>query len=326
MTRITIISGFLGAGKTTFANLLLDYYIRCGERTAYIVNEFGQTGVDSALIAQKGFQTTDIVGGCICCTMGGKLTEALRDVLTDFSPSRIVFEPSGIFIFEKFLDILEDPYIKQNSHIDSVITVVDSTHLTDAMFVPGNFFSNQVLHADTLVLSKLQLYKSDARALVDRVRTLNERAGLWAKPWSELTDADFAALDFGGSVGIGADEEDDDDHEHEHEHHHHHHHHHDHDHDHEEEHAPLHEEMDSITIRPKDYDDKTLRELEKLIKDGVFGKLYRVKGKVTYCGSPKMLQAVFYSLNLDDDPTEGECALTFIGEDLDEDKIREYWS
>ena len=319
MVRITIVSGFLGVGKTTFANMLLDYYTRRGERTAYIVNEFGQAGVDSALIARQGFQTVDIVGGCICCALRGKISEALRDVVENFSPSRVVFEPSGIFLFEKFQEIMEDPYFKENCRIDSVITIVDSTHMNDAMFVPGNFFANQVSHADTIILSKLRLYNGNAGALAARVKTLNERAPVWARPWSELGDDDLASLDFGGSVGIGADDDDEDEHEHEgHEHHEHH------EHDHED--GRLHEEMDSITISPKNFDDTSVRELEKLMKDGFFGKIYRIKGKIMYDGGPKLLQAVFDSLKLDDGTPEGECGLTFIGDGLDETRIREYWS
>jgi G3E family GTPase len=308
-------------GKTTFANLLLDYYIRKGEKTAYIVNEFGQAGVDSALIAQKGFQTIDIVGGCICCTLQGKISESLRDVVANFSPSRIVFEPSGIFIFEKFLSVLEDTYLKENCEIDGVITIVDSTHVTEAMFVPGNFFANQVTHADTLILSKLQMYEGNAQALARRLRSLNERAGIWAKPWNELNDEDFDSLDFGGSVGISADD-DHDGHEHDH----HEHHHHDHEEDHEHEHRHIHQEPDTITIEPKDFDDEALNKIKELIKDGFFGTIYRIKGKMTLNGQPKLLQAVFEDLTFEDSPPDLEFGLTFIGTELDEAKIKEYWA
>ena len=302
MTKVTIISGFLGVGKTTFANLLLDYYIRRGERTAYIVNEFGQAGVDSALVAQRGFQTVDIVGGCICCALRGKIADAIRDVVQNFAPTRIVFEPSGIFIFEKFEEVMGEKFLKENCEIDSVITVVDSAHAKDAMFVEGNFFSNQVAHADTLVLSKLQLRPDDGRAIVEQLRALNDRAGVWAKPWSELTDEDFAALDFGGSVGVGADEEHDHDHGHDHDHdghdhghgRHHEHDHHDDDDDDEEEH--LHEELDSVTIAPRDLDDRSLAELRRMMKDG-----------------------------MDDEPPKGACSLTFIGDGLDVEAIRRHW-
>jgi G3E family GTPase len=329
MIKVTIISGFLGVGKTTFANMLLDYYIRRGERTAYIVNEFGSSGVDSALVEQKGFHTVDIVGGCICCALRGKIADAIRAVVVNFSPTRIVFEPSGIFIFEKFEEVMGEKFLKENCEIDSVITVVDSAHAKDAMFVEGNFFSNQVAHADTLILSKLQLRPDDGRELVGKLRALNERAGIWAKPWSELTDEDFAKLDFGGSVGVGADEDHDHDHDHD-DHHHHddhdHGHDHDHDHDHDDHgHKHLHEDLDSITITPRDLDEKLLAELRRMMKDGAFGKVYRAKGLVMYNGEAKLLQAVFDSLNMDDDPPKGICSLTFIGDGLDGEAIRRNW-
>jgi G3E family GTPase len=317
---MTLISGFLGAGKTTFANLLLGYYIRKGEKTAYVVNEFGETGVDSALLGQKGFQTVDIVGGCICCTLQGKIGLALRDVISEFNPSRIVFEPSGIFIFEKFQDVLRgDPVLEGNCTIESVITIVDSGHISKAMLVPGNFFSNQIAHADALVLSKLESYKGDVPKLVESLKPLNRRADILAKRWSELTEKDFATLDMGGSIGVNADEDDGHDH-----------HDHDHDHDHahdhhEHEHRHIHPDMDSITISPKDLDEKSLIELEHLLKDGVFGDVFRIKGAVVYCDKPKLLQGVFDTITMDPNPPQGSARLVFIGKNLNKARIEKHW-
>ena len=298
MTHITIISGFLGVGKTTFANLLLDYYIRMGEKTAYVVNEFGQTGLDSALIGEKGFQTVDIFGGCICCTLRGKITEALREVIGEFHPTRIVFEPSGIFIFEKFLDVLEDPFLKERCKVDSVITIVDSNHLTEAMFVPGNFFANQVAHADTLILSKLESYEGDVAAMAERLGGLNPRADVVAKPWSALGDEDFARLYRGGSDGVDADDGKTKGHAH----------------------------MDTVTFVAKALDKAGLDELSQLVKDDFFGEIYRIKGKIQYCGEPKLLQAAFGSFRLEDNPPESSNGLTFIGNHLDEVRIKAFWA
>lgn len=329
MARITIISGFLGAGKTTFANLLLDYYIRTGEKTAYIVNEFGQEGLDSALLKQKGFQTLDIVGGCICCTLRGKITDALREVMTEYNPTRIVFEPSGVFIFEKFLDVLEDDQLKGKCTIDNVITIVDSIHIKDAMFVPGNFFTNQIAHADTLILSKTQLYEGSLNTLTNRLRALNERADIMTKPWSELKDKDFATLDREYSEGICSCGDECCHGYHGHDHHDHHHHdghehgHHHHGDEHEHEH---HTHLDSVGIRPGDLDEDRLRELETQLKKETFGEVYRIKGKIIYNGEPKLLQAVFDTLRLEENPPAGEPGLTFIGKGLDEPCIREYWT
>jgi G3E family GTPase len=318
MIQMTIVSGFLGAGKTTFANLLLSHYIRSGEKTAYVVNEFGETGVDSALLGQKGFQTVDIVGGCICCTLQGKIGLALRDIVNEFNPSRIVFEPSGIFIFEKFQDVMRgDPLLEGNCKINSVITIVDSGHISKAMLVPGNFFSNQIAHADAIILSKLESFKGDARKLVESLKPLNGRADILAKPWSELTEKDFATLDFGGSIGVDADEDEDDGHDHDH---HDHHRHEDHGHGH------IHPEMDSITIQPKDYDEPSLCELERLLKNGAFGEVYRIKGKVFYKDKPKLLQGVFDTIELDPDPPEGPPFLVFIGKNLKKAVILKHWS
>jgi G3E family GTPase len=318
---MTLISGFLGAGKTTFANLLMDYYIRAGERTAYIVNEFGEAGVDAALIERRGFQTVDIVGGCICCTLQGKIGTALRDIITEFNPTRIVFEPSGIFIFEKFQDVIRcDPILAGNCEVDCVVTIVDSSHVTNAMLVPGNFFSNQIAHADIIVLSKLESFNGDVNELAARLKPLNERADILAKPWSELKNKDFATLDLGGSIGVDADDDDDDEHEHHHEHGHHH--------EHEQgddERKHVHPDVDTMTVQPRGYDEPSLRDLERQLKDGAFGDVYRIKGRVVYCGEPKLLQGVFDTLRIEPDPPEGPCRLVFIGKDLKETSILERW-
>ncbi len=298
MTDITIISGFLGAGKTTFANLLLDYYIRSGDTTAYIVNEFGQTSLDAALLEKKGFTTVDIFGGCICCTLRGKIKDALKEVITQYKPSRIVFEPSGVFVFDKFLEILEDEFLEQNCRVDSVVTIVDSTHTPNAMLVEGNFFSNQIVHADTIILSKLEIYKGDVDALSNKLSLLNERADIVKKLWSEFDDEDFANLTRGGSKNIDADEE----------------------------HAHGHAHVDTMSITPKELTDKDIDELKKLIKEGFFGDVYRIKGKVLYNGEVKVLQAAFDSINLDDNPPDGDFGLTFIGNALNENKIKEFWA
>jgi G3E family GTPase len=321
MIRMTLVSGFLGAGKTTFANLLMDYYIRTGEKTAYVVNEFGETGVDSALLGQRGFQTVDIVGGCICCTLQGKIGAALREIIAEFTPTRIVFEPSGIFIFEKFQDVLKgDPVLDGNCEVDCVITIVDSNHVTDAMLVPGNFFSNQITHADVLALSKLESYKGDVAELAGRLKPLNERADILAKPWGELRDKDFATLDFGGSIGVGADDQDDDDD------HHHGGHHHGHSHDGDGHgHAHIHPDVDTVTIEPRSYDEKSVRELEAMLKDGAFGEVYRIKGRVIYRGEPRMLQGVFDTLKIESPPPGGPCRLVFIGKGLKEKNIAKFW-
>lgn len=298
MTQITIISGFLGAGKTTFANLLLDYYIRMGEKTAYVVNEFGQAGLDSALLGDKGFQTVDIFGGCVCCTLRGKITEALREVIGEHNPTRIVFEPSGIFIFEKFLDVLEDAFLKERCGVDNVITIVDSTHLSQAMFVPGNFFANQVAHADTLILSKLESFQGDVAAISRQVGELNQQALLIAKPWNTLTDEDFATLNRKASAGIDADDGQHSGHAH----------------------------MDTVTLEAKALEETELSKLFEMVKDGFFGEIYRIKGRIVCNAKPQLLQAAFDSYKLEENLPQHVNSLTFIGKHLDADQIKAFWS
>ena len=153
--------------------------------------------------------------------------------------------------------------------------------------------------------------------LVGRLVPLNERADILVKPWDELRDKDFATLDVGGSVGIDAD---DDDH-----HHHHEGHGHSHRHDDGHGHSHIHPDVDTITIEPKNFDEKSVRGLEGMLKDGVFGEVYRIKGKVLYSGEPKMLQGVFDTLRIESPPPGGPCRLVFIGNGLEEKNIARFW-
>ena len=102
MIELDVISGFLGAGKTTLSNILLARYLKAGERAVYIVNEFGETDTDAGLLRSEGFTAVTLPNGCICCTLRTEMVLALRGVINTFAPTKIVFETSGIFIYDRF--------------------------------------------------------------------------------------------------------------------------------------------------------------------------------------------------------------------------------
>ena len=124
MVKIDLISGFLGVGKTTFANMLLRYYMDHGKKPVYIVNEFGETGLDADIIKADGFEAVEVFGGCICCTLKNDITIAIDDVIKTFSPDIIVFEPSGVFIVDSFYDILKDETIEDKCEQGNSVRVV----------------------------------------------------------------------------------------------------------------------------------------------------------------------------------------------------------
>ena len=234
MTKVTIISGFLGAGKTTFIRKLIEEVYK-GEKIVLIENEYGEIGIDSGFLKNAGVQITEMNSGCICCTLVGDFTESLKQVIDQFHPERIIIEPSGV---GKLSDIVKAVERVKSTvpdlAVSEKITVVDVKKAKVYLKNFGEFFKNQVESASTLVLSRTQLVDdaklAEATALL---RELNAEAPMITTPWTELQpEAVLHALERSDVTTNLLDLDDDDD-EDEEEHEHHHHHHHD-DHDEEE--------------------------------------------------------------------------------------------
>ena len=173
MTKTDIISGFLGAGKTTFANLLLRHYLNKGLKPVYIVNEFGKTGLDGEIIKSEGFEAIEIEGGCICCTLKGDIANCIKNAIEKFNPTNIVFEPSGIFIFDNFFEIVNDI-----CKIENVFTIVDAINFNFAKAKYGSFIYNQIKNAKTIILSKTKC--QDINELICDIKNINEHAYIYS--------------------------------------------------------------------------------------------------------------------------------------------------
>ena len=268
MAKIDIISGFLGAGKTTLIKKLLSEALK-GQQVVLIENEFGEIGIDGGFLKDAGVNITEMNSGCICCSLVGDFGTALKDVITKFNPDRIIIEPSGVGklsdVIKAVQGVAEDAPIELNS----LVTVADANKCKMYMKNFGEFYNNQVESAHTIVLSRTQNMKPDKlEACVAMIREHNKDAAVITTPWDELTGEQLlAAMEKPVSLAdmVMAEEEicpvcgghhdhdhDDHDHEHEHEHHHdhddhdhEHEHHHDHDdHDHEHEHHHDHDHDD----------------------------------------------------------------------------------
>ena len=253
MAKIDIISGFLGAGKTTLIKKLLGEALK-GQQVVLIENEFGEIGIDGGFLKDAGVNITEMNSGCICCSLVGDFGTALKDVITKFNPDRIIIEPSGVGklsdVIKAVQGVAEDAPIELNS----LVTVADANKCKMYMKNFGEFYNNQVESAHTIVLSRTQNMKQDKlEACVDMIREHNKEATVITTPWDELTGEQLlAAMEKPVSLAdmVMAEEEicpvcgghhdhDHDDHDHEHEHEHHH----DHDdHDHEHEHHHDHDE------------------------------------------------------------------------------------
>ena len=278
MAKIDIISGFLGAGKTTLIKKLLSEALK-GQQVVLIENEFGEIGIDGGFLKDAGVNITEMNSGCICCSLVGDFGTALKDVITKFNPDRIIIEPSGVGklsdVIKAVQGVAEDAPIELNSFV----TVADATKCKMYMKNFGEFYNNQVESAHTIVLSRTQNMKQDKlEACVAMIREHNKDAAVITTPWDELTGEQLlAAMEKPVSLAdmVMAEEEicpvcgghhdhdhDDHDHEHEHEHHHdhddhdhEHEHHHDHDdHDHEHEHHHDHDDHDHEHEHHHDHD------------------------------------------------------------------------
>ena len=241
MTKIDIISGFLGAGKTTLIRKLLEGPLK-GKKVVLIENEFGEIGIDGGFLKDAGIEITEMNSGCICCTLVGDFGKALHDVLEQFTPDRIIIEPSGV---GKLSDVAAavQPVLKEGEvEMGCLTTVCDASKCRMYIKNFGEFYNNQLESAGTIVLSRTQ--NISEKRLDEALKLIREHAGehtsIITTPWDELTgeqiydvmcaDGHQALLD---AAELYAHEE----------HHHHHHDHEHHHHDHEEhEHHHAHDE------------------------------------------------------------------------------------
>ena len=266
MAKIDIISGFLGAGKTTLIKKLLSEALK-GQQVVLIENEFGEIGIDGGFLKDAGVNITEMNSGCICCSLVGDFGTALKDVITKFNPDRIIIEPSGVGklsdVIKAVQGVAEDAPIELNS----LVTVADANKCKMYMKNFGEFYNNQVESAHTIVLSRTQNMKQDKlEACVAMIREHNKDAAVITTPWDELTGEQLlAAMEKPVSLAdmVMAEEDicpvcgghhdhDHEDHDHDHDHHddhedhdhEHHHHHEDHDHDHHHDHDEHHHDHD----------------------------------------------------------------------------------
>ena len=248
MTKVDIISGFLGAGKTTFIKELISK-VYSGEKMVLIENEFGEIGVDSRFMQDAGIEVTEMNSGCICCTLVGDFARALKQVVDTYHPDRIIIEPSGVGKLSDVAKAVSDMQEDAQIEVDSLITVVDGKKAKMYMKNFGEFFDNQIEYANTIVLSRTQMMdEAKLKECIELLREKNEEAAIVTTEWDKLSgDMIKAALEQGHDLKKEMmelishihhehhDHEHHHDHDHEHDHDHgHHHHDHEHDHDHEE--------------------------------------------------------------------------------------------
>lgn len=287
MTKIDIISGFLGAGKTTLIKKLIEQAFK-GEKLVLIENEFGEIGIDGGFLKDAGVQITEMNSGCICCSLVGDFGTALKQVITDYTPDRIIIEPSGVGKLSDVIKAVKDVSGDLDVELDSYTTVADVSKVKIYMKNFGEFFNNQIESANTIILSRTQTTTQDKiEKAVAMIREKNDHATIITTPWDAIDGAaireamqNYKSLeetmmdeakkghdhdhDHGDECTCGCHDHDhhhdhDDDHEHHHDHDEHEHHHdhdeHEHHHDHDDhDHHHDHDHGDECTCGCHDHD------------------------------------------------------------------------
>ena len=313
MTKIDIISGFLGAGKTTFIKKLLEEAI-AGEQVVLIENEFGQIGIDGGFLKNSGIEIREMNSGCICCSLVGDFGKSLEEVLTKYQPDRVIIEPSGVGKLSDVMKAVRDVASTLDVVLNSAVTIVDASKCKMYMKNFGEFFNNQIENAGTVVLSRTDVVDAaKVQQDVELIREHNASASIVTTPCSQLSGAqlleiiekpDTMAEDLMREVEERRAHEAEHDHEH---HHHHHddddececgchdhdheHHHHDHDddcdcgcHDHDHHHHHHHADevftswgMENVVPCKKEELEAFLQDLSK---GDVYGQVLRAKGMI----------------------------------------------
>ncbi len=241
MTKIDVISGFLGAGKTTFIKKLLEEAV-AKEQVVLIENEFGEIGIDGGFLKDSGIEIREMNSGCICCSLVGDFGKSLEEVITTYHPQRVIIEPSGVGKLSDVMKAVRDVAVHLDVELNSSVTVVDVKKCKMYMKNFGEFFNNQIEYAGNIVLSRTDIADKDkVEAAVAMIREHNAEATIITTPIDQLTGEqlleiiekpDTMMADLLAQVQAEYQEHD------------HHHHDHDHHHDHHEGHEHHHEEHD----------------------------------------------------------------------------------
>ena len=186
MTKIDIISGFLGAGKTTLIKKLLKEAL-AGTKVVLIENEFGQIGIDGGFLKESGIEIKEMNSGCICCSLVGDFGTSLLEVLETYRPERILIEPSGVGKLSDVMKAVENMKADGEAHLNSAVAVVDAVKCKMYLKNFGEFFINQIAYAGTVILSRTGSMKQEKiEEAVSLIRQHNEKAAIITTPWEML--------------------------------------------------------------------------------------------------------------------------------------------
>ena len=295
MTKIDIISGFLGAGKTTFIKKMLEE-VFSGEKVVLVENEYGEVGIDGGFLKDAGIEIKELNSGCICCSLVGDFNRSLNEVIETYHPDRILIEPSGVGKLSDVMSSVKDMEKDHDVKLNALVTVVNAMKASKQMKAFGEFFNNQIANATTIVLSRTQNAKEEKLELcVKEIQAVNPKAAIITTPWDAITGEQILNVveqqDSLMQEMMKEYEEHHHEHHHDHEHDHHHdhehEHHHDHDHDHHHDHDHDHDhDADEVFTSwgketPHKYTKEKIESILKIFCDTEdYGSILRAKGMV----------------------------------------------
>lgn len=362
MTKIDIVSGFLGAGKTTLIKKLLKEAL-ADSKVVLIENEFGEIGIDGGFLKDAGIEIKEMNSGCICCSLVGDFGASLREVLDTYTPERILIEPSGVGKLSDVMKAVQDAMADRDVELNSAVAVVDACKCKMYIKNFGEFFVNQIEHAGTVILSRTDKLSEEKLAVcVEMIREHNGKATIITTPWNELEGKDILETiegakdleaelmkevmeqheehhhDHGPDCTCGCHDHDHHHEEHDHDHHHeehdHDHHHEGHDHDHHHEgHDHDHHHADEIFTSwgletPAVYSKEKIEYiLSELDKDEIYGMVLRAKGMVPSSdGGWIYFDYVPEESNVRSGKPDVTGKFCVIGSELQEEKLAELFS
>lgn len=337
MTKIDIVSGFLGAGKTTLIKKLLKEALS-DTKVVLIENEFGEIGIDGGFLKEAGIEIKEMNSGCICCSLVGDFATSLKEVLSTYTPERVLIEPSGVGKLSDVMKAVQGAMNDEEVALNSAVAVVDASKCKMYIKNFGEFFINQIEHAGTIILSRTdKLSEEKLTACVDMIREHNAKAVIITTPWDELDGMDILNT-IEGAKDLEAElmrevmaHHDEDEHEHHHHHHdheHEHHHHEHHHHDHEDEHGHHHHHADDIFTSwgietPASYTRSEIEHmLNELEHEEEYGIVLRAKGMLP-SGDGKWIYFDYVPQECDirDGKPDVTGKICVIGSKLKEDKL-----
>lgn len=363
MTKIDIISGFLGAGKTTLISKLLKESLK-DEKVVLIENEYGEIGIDGGFLQNSGIEIKEMNSGCICCSLAGDFETSLKEVIETYHPDRIIIEPSGVGKLSDVMAAVTNLHMDDEIVLNSASTVADASKVKVYMKNFGEFFNNQIEHAGTIVLSRTQnVSKDKLDKAIEMIREKNPKATIITTPWDDITGQQILNAmenvdDLEMQMLKEAAEKAHEEHEHEHEHHHHHDHddncdcgchNHDHDHDHDGHEHHHHEHDENCTCgchdhdhhhhhhaddvftswgqeTPEKFEEDRLEKILKTLADNSeeYGVILRAKGMLpTPEGKWLFFDLVPEEYEVRDGSPEVTGKICVIGSELKEDKLKE---